>query len=167
MSNDEIKNSTPLLDQLKKKKSGFSIPEDYFENIESSILMNTKKSDWASNPFKVPQNYFEDFDSTVLNQINEKKSNSIFTLNRFWIPVSIAAMLILNIGIFTFQKQDQSIEMADMENWLEDGTLDLNTYEIASVYEEELEDIDLTDFIESEEIEDYLYNDMNEMLYYE
>lgn len=167
MSNDEIKNSTPLLDQLKKKKSGFSIPEDYFENIESSILLNTKKSDWASNPFKVPQNYFEDFDSTVLNQINEKKSNSIFTLNRFWIPVSIAAMLILNIGIFTFQKQDQSIEMADMENWLEDGTLDLNTYEIASVYEEELEDIDLTDFIESEEIEDYLYNDMNEMLYYE
>lgn len=167
MSNDEIKNSTPLLDQLKKKKSGFSIPEDYFENIESSILLNTKKSDWASNPFKVPQNYFEEFDSTVLNQINEKKSNSIFTLNRFWIPVSIAAMLILNIGIFTFQKQDQSIEMADMENWLEDGTLDLNTYEIASVYEEELEDIDLTDFIESEEIEDYLYNDMNEMLYYE
>lgn len=167
MSNDEIKNNTPLLDQLKKKKSGFSIPEDYFENIESSILLNTKKSDWASNPFKVPQNYFEDFDSTVLNQINEKKSNSIFTLNRFWIPVSIAAMLILNIGIFTFQKQDQSIEMADMENWLEDGTLDLNTYEIASVYEEELEDIDLTDFIESEEIEDYLYNDMNEMLYYE
>jgi len=35
------------------------------------------------------------------------------------------------------------------------------------VYEEELEDIDLTDFIETEEIEDYLYNDMNEMLYYE
>lgn len=167
MSNDEIKNSTLLLDQLKKKKSGFSIPEDYFENIESSILLNTKKSDWASNPFKVPQNYFEEFDSTVLNQINEKKSNSIFTLNRFWIPVSIAAMLILNISIFTFQKQDQSIEMADMENWLEDGTVDLNTYEIASVYEEELEDIDLTDFIESEEIEDYLYNDMNEMLYYE
>jgi hypothetical protein len=76
-------------------------------------------------------------------------------------------MLILNISIFTFQKQDQSIEMADMENWLEDGTVDLNTYEIASVYEEELEDIDLTDFIETEEIEDYLYNDMNEMLYYE
>ena len=167
MSNDEIKNSTPLLDQLKKKKSGFSIPEDYFENIESSILLNTKKSDWASNPFKVPQNYFEDFDSTVLNQINGKKSNSIFTINRFWIPVSIAAMLILNISIFTFQKQNQSIEMADMENWLEDGTVDLNTYEIASVYEEELEDIDLTDFIETEEIEDYLYNDMNEMLYYE
>jgi hypothetical protein len=66
MSNDEIKNSTPLLDQLKKKKSGFSIPEDYFENIESSILLNTKKSDWASNPFKVPQNYFEDIDSNSI-----------------------------------------------------------------------------------------------------
>jgi hypothetical protein len=167
MSNDEIKNNTPFLDQLKKKKSGFSIPEDYFENIESSILLNTKKSEWASNPFKVPQNYFEEIDSKVLNQIKDKKSNPIFTLNRFWIPVSIAAMLILNIGIFTFQKQEQSIEMADMENWLEDGTVDLNTYEIASVYEEELDDIDLTDFIETTEIEDYLYNDMNEMLYYE
>lgn len=167
MSNDEIKNSTPFLDQLKKKKSGFSIPEDYFENVESSILLNTKKLEWTSNPFKVPQNYFEEIDSKVLNQIIDKKSNPIITLNRFWIPVSIAAMLILNIGIFTFQKQEQSIEMAEMENWLEDGTVDLNTYEIASVYEEELDEIVLTDFIETEEIEDYLYNDMNEMLYYE
>lgn len=167
MSNDEIKNNTPFLDQLKKKKSAFSIPEDYFENIESSISLNTKKSEWASNPIKVPQNYFKEFDSKVLNQIKDKKSNPIFTLNRFWIPVSIAALLILNIGIFTFQKQEQSIEMADIENWLEDGTVDLNTYEIASVYEEELDDIALIDFIETTEIEDYLYNDMNEMLYYE
>jgi len=167
MSNEEKKYNTPLLDQLIDKKSGFSIPEDYFENVESSILLHIKKSELASNPFNTPQNYFENVDSRVFAQIKDTKSNTIFTLNRFWIPISIAAMLILNIGIFTFQKQEQSFEMADMENWLENGTVNLNTYEIASVYEEELDDIDLTDFIETEEIEDYLYNDMNEILYYE
>ncbi len=119
MSNEEKKYNTPLLDQLIEKKSGFSIPEDYFENVESSILLQIKKSELASNPFNTPQNYFENVDSRILAQIKDTKSNTIFTLNRFWIPISIAAMLILNFGIFTFQKQEQSFEMADMENWLE------------------------------------------------
>jgi len=188
---DELKNISPILSELKEnkigfktpdayfsnldnqiltqtalvkqsQKTGFKVPDSYFENAEAAIHLKSKKQ----NNFKVPTNYFENFEVKSA-EIKSKNKSSLFTLNRFWIPVAIAAVFVLSIGINNLQSLNANVQVADMENWIENGALNLSSYDLASIYEPELENINLTDFVAKEEIEDYLGNDINEMIYYD
>ncbi|GEM_PF-2791618 len=188
---DELKNISPILSELKEnkigfktpdayfstldnqiltqiallkqsRKTGFKVPDSYFENTEVAIHLNSKKQ----NNFKVPSGYFENFE-VKSDEIKSKNKRNVFTLNRFWIPAAIAAMFVLSIGINNLQSPNTNVQVADMENWIESGAVNINSYDLASNYESELENINLTDFVAKEEIEDYLGNDINEMIYYE
>jgi len=199
MYNDEIKDIAPQLTQLKLHNAGFNLPHDYFETVEEKIVNEIKlasfkneisfkvpdkyfdtlsteialknlKSSTTEVPFKVPIEFFDSVESKVQAKIESQNKNSLFTLTRFWIPFSVAAMLVLTVGIVKFNSETPSqsaqVEVGELEEWLENGSVDINSYEIASIYETELAQINPTDFLNEKEIEDYLQNDINQ-LYYE
>jgi len=199
MYEDEIKDIAPQLTQFKHHDRGFHLPHDYFETIEEKVFTEIKlasfkneipfkvphkyfdtlyteivlknlKSSNNKDSFKVPIDYFDSVESNVHAKMETQHKKSLFTLTRYWIPFSVAAMLILTIGIAKFSSktalQTAQVEVKDMEEWLENGSVDMNSYEIASIYETELSQINPIDFLNEKEIVDYLQNDINQ-LYYE
>lgn len=195
MQNDELKHIAPHLEHLKSLKtgfvvpknyfegiedcveselklrqfsnnSGFKIPENYFENVENEVFLKTKKTD--EKTLKIPKGYLDSLEDKVFDKIKSTEKSKVFTLNRLWIPASVAAMLLLTFTFYNqYQKPIEKVEVAEMENWIETGMVDVNSYEIASVYESELDKIDLGDFLKEDVVEDYLSNDMDELMYNE
>ena len=164
MNRDEIKNSAPHLHNLKLNKSGHRLPSDYFGTIEDSVETRLKLETFPKKDgYKVPQNYFENIESSIIAKLETTEKANLFTLRKFWIPTAIAAMFVLTFGIDTFQDQNMEVNLADMEKWMENGVIDLNSYELAAVYEAELAEIQLSDFVDDNEIADYLHDDIDEL----
>lgn len=199
MYEDEIKDIAPQLTQLKLHDRGFNLPRDYFETVEEKVITEIKlaslknenffkvpnnyfdtlsteialknlKSSCTEDSFKVPVGFFDSVESNVHIKMETQHKKSLFTLTRYWIPFSVAAMLVLTVGIVKFSSktplQSAQVEVEEMEEWIENGSVDMNSYEIASIYETELSQINPTDFLNEKEIEDYLQNDIDQ-LYYE
>lgn len=168
MENNKLKHNASILSSLKDKGAGFVVPSNYFDGMENrffSIQMIEKSN--SNIGFVVPENYFDTIESKVFSKLELKKNTSIFQLQKFWISAAIAAMVILTFGIYNYQKKTTEFNLAEMENWIDNGTVNLNSYEIASAYDAEFEQIELSDFIIDEELEEYLQNDINEYLYNE
>jgi len=107
------------------KKSGFKVPESYFDDFDIQTLKGKKQQHIAG--FSVPENYFENF------EVQNPKPTKIIRLNEFQKTLAIASILIvllgtLLIGLLTqpqpqrdlnFSKIDKSV----IENYLEDEML--------------------------------------------
>jgi len=164
----KTENLTPILDSLKDTKAGFKTPENYFGGIEEHFSTQIKLQGITKrHGFKVPLRYFETIESKIDSKISKKKNSPIFTLERFWIPSAIAAMLVLTFSISNYQHVSPTVEMADMEKWIENGSLNLNSYELAAVYENELDQINTSYFLDDQNIKDYLQDDIDELIYLE
>ncbi|WP_159777288.1 hypothetical protein [Flavobacterium sp. 9AF] len=80
--------------------------------------------------FQIPENYFEQFESKMLNQLpkNESKVVSLFHRKQIWIS-SIAALLLVMIAIPVYQSMNKNnaIEVTTLENYL---VSEYSTYDI-------------------------------------
>ena len=191
MTDKELKNIAPILFQLKKMGSGFSVPKNYFETVETTIVFEVFNSN-KENSFKTPENYFESIEDTVINSIHEtdtafsipegyfntiedtvldkihSEPKTISLKSRIvkqFIPFIAAASLLLFISLQFFNTQDSdlfaSLETTEIEYWIESDELGLNSYEIASIYEDEdIENLDINSLYEDDEMLNYL-NDID------
>jgi len=64
----------------------FSVPPDYFQTLEQSILLNTKISKLSESVFSTPQDYQSQLTNDLLTKITEEKLRASISGEGFIIP---------------------------------------------------------------------------------
>lgn len=123
-----------------KNKEGFTTPKNYFDQLEESIINETKSFGEGSS-FDIPEGYFESLEAKILDK---NKTASIKKVRRLWVAISSVAACIVVAGFFYFQ----SVESKDQTQYI----VDQNTYEeVDSVTEEDVyESLYKTYFVEED-----------------
>jgi hypothetical protein len=193
MTLKELQHIAPILAEIQKKGSGFSIPENYFDEIENSISDKLFTDSLSKNSgYKIPENYFDQIENTVLSELAKKTIPSqkipegyfdtiednvferlalenkpkVISLKKYWIPATVAATLLVFVSIYNPFTNRQNLEIAEIEQWIEEGNLDLNSYEIAELYTDELENINIKNSINTHDLEEYLNDEISEESFY-
>ena len=88
--------------QFDSNNKAFQVPENYFEQLEDSILTQNKFFS-EGNRFDVPSNYFNELDQSILQRtVNSKSSN----VRKLWIGISsVAACAILALVAYNSSKE--------------------------------------------------------------
>ena len=75
----ELKNKIDFINQQTGKKTGFSTPENYFEEMEDNFFyfnnnfLNLPRKD----VFKTPSNYFSTVENDILTKLNIKTKKEV------------------------------------------------------------------------------------------
>lgn len=133
------------------KGNAFSTPQNYFENIEDQVFEKIKRKE---ETLSIPEGYFDTIEDNVFAKLKEEpKVIPLKTkiIKRF-IPIVAAASILL---FFTMQVLNNntsntdllaSLEVDEIENWIENGDLELDLDEITTLYTDELSTIEINDF---------------------
>ncbi|WP_373056010.1 hypothetical protein [Zunongwangia sp. H14] len=152
-----------------KSKPGFKVPEDYFEaleqNLMDSLFSDSKEAfvlnEKISSGFKTPQRYFENFNV----ELPEKEATGVISLidrRTLYYVAGIAAVLIsLFYGLFNENSAKASwdnLELSAIENYIEEGYMDMPESEITNYLYEDGYVIEDADFrkVNSRAVVDYL-----------
>ncbi len=133
-------------------KSGFKVPENYFEEFESKILgtfcpeKDMVKTIEKDTGFKVPNDYFETLDEKIFARLEnpelEIKVIQFYKTRKFYYSAAIAAVFVGLISTLLFNPVQEnsfdSIELSAIEAYMDSGNIDFNYNEISSIiYDEE------------------------------
>ncbi|HIP49582.1 MAG TPA: hypothetical protein EYG92_11535 [Lutibacter sp.] len=147
-------------------KLGHQVPKDYFEQVENQITSKLQLNKNTRVENDLPVDYFENFEDKLFKRLASEKETKVFSLKKYWIPVAIAASLLLFISIYNPFKEDKSLDIAEIEAWIEEGNLDLNSYEMADLYDFEMDNIAIKPNLNTNDIEDYLLEEIDESIFY-
>ena len=132
-------------------KSGFKVPENYFEDFESKVLdslfLEPKilKTVSKDSGFKIPLDYFETLESKIYTKIENSESKGkvipIYRKRTFYYYAAVAAIFVGLISTLLFNPVQEfsfdSIEMSAIEAYMDSGKMDFNYSEISSIIYEE------------------------------
>ena len=93
-----------------KIKTGFKIPENYFDNFEERVMQQVSfEQNKFETGFKIPDNYFENFEDGTLTKIEVKpvKVISLWQRKSVWIS-SVAAIFIIAFGTWFYFQENSS-----------------------------------------------------------
>jgi hypothetical protein len=205
MKKEDLHKIAPKLSEIQLDKTGFEIPENYFETVEEGVIAELKAKNLpkkiTSEIIKLPKNYFNSIEEIVIARLkaevvqnnNEhnilpndyfdsiedvvlskiKSKPKIISLKssilKFVVPIAIAASLLLifilnhNSNAVTFD----SLAISEIENWIDNGIIDIDASSIASMYPDiELNNDYFSSSISDTEVLEYLYEeDLNEIIY--
>jgi hypothetical protein len=120
-------------------KTGFKVPENYFESFEDVLLSELKLKETSANSgFKVPENYFETIDNKIFKAIEtekEVKVINLFSWKKIVYATSIAASMVILFNVLLNKNKPlsiDSIETASIENYI--LTEELESNEMASLF---------------------------------
>mgnify|MGYP003147070231 CR=1 FL=1 len=167
----KIINSVTSLEEKIGKKTGFSSPKNYFNNLEEVI--NAKLIEEAlpkAHGFKISDNYFNSLEDQIIlktkkEEAQDFKQTKVISLkDRLLkiIPLAAAASIILFIGLNSYILDNNNttnlnqISDDDMEYFLESNAI--HTIDIAAVFNDDFENESILSLttIEDESIEDYM-----------
>lgn len=95
----------------KVKKTGFKVPQNYFEEFENSILTEAKLKNLVSDSgFKAPKGYLDNFSVPIEK---ETKVISIFSKKNMLLVSSIAAAIVLFFSLNVFDNSPLSFDDLD------------------------------------------------------
>ena len=148
------------------KKTGFKVPEDYFNSLEDAILSEiTLKEKVSNSGFKTPKDYFEALEDVIIEKVTKKDTSkviSLFSKKNLVYASSIAAaiLLLFNLSIFQTDSGWSNLDTETVENYMINE--DISFYEIASLLpDEDLEEADfVTHNFNNENVETYLLNNL-------
>lgn len=150
------------------KKSGFTVPDGYFEDAPLRILhaIENAKPVRQSEGFKVPLGYFEHLDEMILQKV-ENRDRGVIALNPFkkyyYVAAAVAAVLLVYLGLNTGQEKTivfdfEDLSFYEIEAYFETNELGFTSYEIAEMIP--VTDLDINDVLthqlQEENIIDYL-----------
>lgn len=133
------------------QKSGFNVPENYFEEFEDNMLVSIKEERGImydlkkDSGFTMPNDYFESFEEKVFSKIEEpvkkEKVISIFSRRKLYAAAAVAAVFIGIISTLLFEPTPQqtfnSLEISGMEDYIDSGFMEIEYHDISSfIYEE-------------------------------
>lgn len=166
------------------QKTGFEVPENYFEDLESRIMdaiaeksVSVEQRYAAKTGFLVPDDYFINLDEKILLKVKDlnKESKekgkvvSLFKNKKFYYAVAVAAVFvgILTTTLFNSVTQEltvDSVELTAIEEYIEEGYIDFTFNEISAFMAEE--DVSFDNFnisgLSDEEVFDYLSENMED-----
>ena len=195
MTPKELKHKAPILANIQKHGSGYKLPKDYFNGIEKDVfnqllvkhLPNKVGYQVPTDYFKqvendiiselqiqtnsileedIPKDYFGNFEDNLFKRLKTEKVTKTVFFKKYWIPLAIAASLLLFISVYNPFKKEESLNIAEIEAWIEEGNLELNSYEIADLYDFEMDDVSVNQNLNTNNIEDYLLEEIDESIFY-
>ena len=111
-----------LIDKVKKSDS-FQVPDGYFEALPDQVMARIETEEKvaqvlekyrAGNSFSVPDGYFATLPDQVMDRVRASESHRFLFRRRLIIAVSVAASLILIVGIGllwnSFQNDGTAVE---------------------------------------------------------
>lgn len=175
---------------LHKNKSGFKVPNQYFENFEKNLLNKLGEIDKdqtiselpSQSGFKVPKGYFDSLEDIILSNLKtdaEKRQKgklvSLFSKKVIVYTVSIAAMIAIILSISINKKSItpniNSLDVADIQSYIIEGNIEFSTEDIASLLDEnqDFDDTFENKSISDEEVLEYLSQEEldNELIFTE
>lgn len=167
MENNELAHNAPKLARLKKEELGFAVPNDYFEHLQEALELRV----WGGD--SVPEGYFDQLEDKVFDRLNNE--SKVLPIQRriiqkvlpYLAAASIALFILIKTTHNTSENAFEGIELAEIEAWIDYGEIELDTYEIASVYSDEdfeslslngYSDSDLIDYLDDIDLESLLLN---------
>lgn len=156
-------------------KTGFKTPDNYFEDLEGRIMGAVVKEDvlsgrkYASPGFTVPQSYFNDLEIDILGKVSSKnrggKVISLLNNSKYFYAAAVAAVFIGLISTQFFNPVIEAysidaVELSALEEYIDEGNINLNYNEISSFMAEEGYSFD--DFNTSGLSDEEVFNYLNE-----
>lgn len=147
--------------KLHNMKSGFKVPDNYFNQLEENLLSEISLKEHVSETgFNIPDGYFEMFKVEINEPASKTKVISLFSRKTMWYAASVAAIVILLINIPDFKATDNfaAIDTESMESYM--LTNDYDAYELSELFIETkgFEAAILEESITDASLEDYLYD---------
>ncbi|MFK5879423.1 MAG: hypothetical protein QM478_07990 [Flavobacteriaceae bacterium] len=160
MTREELKNIAPKLSELKSIKTGFEVPNGYFDSLEDKVMSKLITEDTND----IPEGYFDTIEDRVFEKIKNEETKVISLKSRFVkiaAPMAIAASILLLIALQLFNTNQEdlfaNLETSEIEAWINNGDLDLSTFEITSVYSDaSFENLELYDAYSDDDLMEYL-----------
>jgi hypothetical protein len=152
-----------------KYNHGFKAPDDYFQDFEERLFSKLKEAELPKkHGFDVPDGYFEDLEERILQNVaqeNAVKVIPLFKRKTIIYAASVAASAALVISVYTGSgDQEISLQVADIEAYIEGDAMDLDSYDIAQLLsDDELDNLAFENEIFSQEsLEDYLIENLDD-----
>ncbi len=158
--NEELKHSVEYLNSKIHYKHGFSVPANYFKELETEISNTISEINLPKeNNFDIPTDYFTLLEDTILDKINteEHSTPKIISLKskltKNFLKIAAAIVIVFTTTYFIVTKtEDYNISTDEVVAWLENDYNTTTTYELAMLFDNE-------DFIAEEEIPLPINND--------
>lgn len=167
-------------DNLHSNKSGFKLPEGYFESFEENLLNKLASDDSSqdildkdvSSGHVMPNGYLDSFEENLIKKLQQSeytpkkgKIVSLFSRRNVLYISGIAAMIAIIISIAIDKNNPaltiDSLDIADIQAYIEDGNLDFSNDDIAALLDDDAnyEDTFENKTISEEELLEYLSNE--------
>ena len=153
-----------------KYTRGFKVPENYFDSVEETILQRLDESELPEKSgFTTPEGYFDGLEDQLLDIVSTSEEQtgviSLISRRNAAIVLGIAACLavIITVALNNDNASSDSFDLATVTDYIDEGYLELSTYEVSNLLEEEqLEELTLAPLTTEESIEDYLLEHIDE-----
>lgn len=128
----------------------FKVPQDYFSSFEDGLFAKLEEEKLPKSAgFSVPNQYFDKVESTIVQKaIKSSKHKIIPLIPRRYIGYAAAIAACFVIGIFLFNSTNNTIQtintvqLSKIDNYIDDGNLEIDLYEL-TYYLNDLENFDL------------------------
>jgi len=150
-SKDKLDNTIP-----------FKTPDNYFLTIEDRVFDKIKSEETA---FSIPKGYFDTVEDNVFKKLHTETKVIDFKTRfiKTFLPIAAAASLLLFVTLQLLNNNNDNtdlfanMELSEIENWIDNGSLEFDSYQIAAVYNDtDLEDIELDQQYSDDNLMDYL-----------
>lgn len=162
-----------------QSKSGFRTPEDYFEGFEARIMGAVVQDNYLTDlknkkaGFIVPDAYFENLEIDVLARVETSNEGgkiiSFFNTSKYYYAAAVAAVFIGIVSTLLFnpvmdELSIDAIELSALEDYIDEGNINLNYNEISAFMAEEGYSFDEfnTSGLSDEEVFDYLNENIDD-----
>lgn len=155
----------------KKHEHGFKVPSNYFDEFEEKLFNAIENQSLPKETgFTVPEGYFDSFSVSIPSntlEVSETKVVPLYKRPSVLVAASIAACIAIVFSVINFGTTTSSIDAIDyasLENYIETGNIDIETYELEAMLDQEvIEDLSNSMVTFSDEnLEDYLLNNIND-----
>jgi hypothetical protein len=169
---NEIKHSINIINKTVNKNTGFSVPDNYFDELDKEIYHKIINEKLPKNTgFNIPNTYFDSIEDSILTKAKVKQTKVITFKKRILkkIPLVAAACVILFLSLNLFNSNQEinldALSSNDIEYWLELNSL--NNNDITLILEDEI--LRENDFsminIKDKDLEDYMISIDNNLLF--
>lgn len=155
--------------KIPKKHTPFTTPDGYLDTFSQDLKTRLTEEELGlpKKPgFTVPKDYFDTLPASITNKQNTTEPKVIALRSRklyYLAAASIAAAFLVFFGLQWNGPEEtswDSIVNTDIENYFDANGLELSSYEIAEVIS--VDDLEVTDFLETEFQEEYLIEYLSE-----
>ena len=152
---EKSKNSNKYLKLTQNIKTGFTIPEGYFNSIENVFFSNSiEKCLPKKDGFNTPENYFNKLDNQILTKLRNSKKGKLVKIKMLQlVPIAATIAIFLFIGINFVYTENSELSSDEITNWFETNINAISNDDITAFFgDANFDDIELLGHIINEDL---------------